>query len=88
MEKPDFSTTCWVCCTATNSGATGFLSNVGYVHENNLVGKAKIIFFSNDTKKGSVLKDENNSFGSQRTSKGSQRKSHGSGFSGLFNAER
>jgi len=33
-----------------------FLSSVGYVHEINLVGKAKIIFFSNDTKKGSVLK--------------------------------
>ncbi len=29
---------------------------VGYVHKNNLIGKAKIIFFSNDTKKGSVLK--------------------------------
>ena len=32
------------------------LSSVGYVHEINLIGKAKIIFFSNDTKKGSVLK--------------------------------
>ena len=33
-----------------------FLSSVGYVHETNLVGKAQIIFFSNDTNKGSVLK--------------------------------
>ena len=33
-----------------------FLSSVGYVHENNLVGKAQMIFFSNDTKKGSALK--------------------------------
>ena len=33
-----------------------FLSNVGYVHENNLVGKAQIVFFSNNTNKGSVLK--------------------------------
>ena len=33
-----------------------FLSSVGYVHENNLVGKAQMIFFSNDTKKGSILK--------------------------------
>ena len=33
-----------------------FLSSVGYVHENNLVGKAQIIFFSNDTIRGSVLK--------------------------------
>ena len=33
-----------------------FLSNVVYVHKNNLVGKARIIFFSNDTKVSSVLK--------------------------------
>ncbi len=33
-----------------------FLDSVGYVHQNNLVGKAKLIFFSNDTLKGSVLK--------------------------------
>ena len=33
-----------------------FLSEVGYVHKDNLVGKAQIIFFSNNTEKGSVLK--------------------------------
>lgn len=33
-----------------------FLSSVGYVPIINLVGKAKIIFFSNDTISGSVLK--------------------------------
>ena len=33
-----------------------FLSSVGYVHENNLVGKAQIVFFSNDTKKSSLFK--------------------------------
>ncbi len=33
-----------------------FLSEVGYVNKLNLVGKAKIIFFSNDTKVGSFLK--------------------------------
>ena len=33
-----------------------FLSEVGYVKELNLVGNAKIIFFSNDTKNGSLLK--------------------------------
>ena len=33
-----------------------FLNEVGYVNNLNLVGKAKIIFFSNDTKKGSLLK--------------------------------
>ncbi len=38
------------------SSDSRYLTNVGYVHENNLVGKAQIIFFSNDTKMGSVLK--------------------------------
>ena len=33
-----------------------FLSSVGYVHKNNLVGKAQIIFYSNDKQKGSILK--------------------------------
>tara|TARA_B100001123_G_C15266659_1_gene1008694 strand:+ start:404 stop:1132 length:729 start_codon:yes stop_codon:yes gene_type:complete len=33
-----------------------FLSSVGYVNFNNLVGKAQIIFFSNDKKKGSIFK--------------------------------
>ena len=33
-----------------------FLSSVGYVSFNNLVGKARLIFFSNDNKKGSLLK--------------------------------
>tara|TARA_B100001057_G_scaffold166032_1_gene166746 strand:+ start:1639 stop:2379 length:741 start_codon:yes stop_codon:yes gene_type:complete len=33
-----------------------FLSEVGYVKNINLVGKAKLIFFSNDTIKGSFLK--------------------------------
>ena len=33
-----------------------FLSSVGYVHKDNLVGKARLIFFSNDTSKGSVFK--------------------------------
>ena len=33
-----------------------FLSSVGYVNFNNLVGKARLIFFSNDRKKGSFFK--------------------------------
>ena len=33
-----------------------FLSSVGYVNFNNLVGKARIVFFSSDKKKGSLLK--------------------------------
>ena len=33
-----------------------FLSEVGYVHKNNLVGKAQILFFSTDPKVGSIFK--------------------------------
>ena len=33
-----------------------FLSSVGYVHKNNLVGKAQFIFFSSDSKIGSIFK--------------------------------
>ena len=33
-----------------------FLADVGYVHEDNLVGKAQFIFFSSDYNKGSVFK--------------------------------
>ena len=46
-----------------------FLDDVGYVNNLNLVGKAKIIFFSNDTKNGSLLKFWNlqNSFRIERT---------------------
>ncbi len=49
-----------------------FLEDVGYVKKINLLGKAKIIFFSNDTKKGSLLKIWNlhNSFRLDRTFKG------------------
>tara|TARA_B100001093_G_C26829491_1_gene1015504 strand:- start:300 stop:1040 length:741 start_codon:yes stop_codon:yes gene_type:complete len=45
-----------------------FLSEVGYVNKLNLVGQAKIIFFSNDTKSGSFLKFWNwkNSFRLER----------------------
>ena len=32
-----------------------FLSEVGYVHKDNLVGKAKFLFFSSDSQKGSIL---------------------------------
>tara|TARA_B100002051_G_C16698011_1_gene619275 strand:+ start:417 stop:1145 length:729 start_codon:yes stop_codon:yes gene_type:complete len=33
-----------------------FLSEVGYVHKNNLVGKAQVLFFSSDIKIGSIFK--------------------------------
>tara|TARA_B100001175_G_scaffold315260_1_gene326414 strand:- start:6 stop:740 length:735 start_codon:yes stop_codon:yes gene_type:complete len=33
-----------------------FLSSVGYVHEDNLVGKAQFLFFSSDNKVGSIFK--------------------------------
>ena len=33
-----------------------FLTEVGYVHKNNLVGKAQILFFSSDIKVGSIIK--------------------------------
>ena len=33
-----------------------YLDSVGYVSNNNLVGEAKVIFFSNDTQKSSLLK--------------------------------
>ncbi len=33
-----------------------YLDSVGYVHKNNLVGKAQIIFFSNDTIKSNLIK--------------------------------
>ena len=33
-----------------------FLSEVGYVHKNNLVGKAQILFFSSDPNIGSIFK--------------------------------
>jgi signal peptidase I len=33
-----------------------FLTEVGYVHKNNLVGKAQILFFSSDAKVGSIFK--------------------------------
>jgi signal peptidase I len=33
-----------------------FLTNVGYVHENNLVGKAQFIFFSSDYRVASIFK--------------------------------
>ena len=33
-----------------------FLSEVGYVHQDNLVGKAQLLFFSSNRKKGSIFK--------------------------------
>ena len=49
-----------------------FLNDVGYVKNLNLVGKAKIIFFSNDTNKGRLLKIWNlhKSFRFERTFQG------------------
>ena len=46
-----------------------YLDSVGYVNYINLVGKAQIIFFSNDTIKGSLFKfwNLNNSFRLHRT---------------------
>ena len=38
------------------SSDSRYLSDVGYVSDENLVGRAKIIFFSNDTISGSILK--------------------------------
>jgi signal peptidase I len=32
-----------------------FLSSVGYVHKNNLVGKAQFLFFSNDSEIGNLF---------------------------------
>ncbi len=32
-----------------------FLSEVGYVHRNNLVGKAQLLFFSSDSRQGSIF---------------------------------
>ena len=32
-----------------------YLTSVGYVHKDNLVGKAQFIFFSSDTRKGSIF---------------------------------
>ena len=48
-----------------------FLEEIGYVKNLNLVGKAKLIFFSNNTKKGSLIKLWNlhNSFRLNRTFK-------------------
>ena len=39
-----------------NSSDSRWLSGLGYVHKDNLVGKARIIFFSSDRKIGSILK--------------------------------
>ena len=49
-----------------------FLGTVGYVNKLNLVGEAKVIFFSNDTNKGRLLKFWNlkNSFRVERTFQG------------------
>ena len=39
-----------------NSKDSRYLFGPGYIHKNNLVGKAQLIFFSNDKKKGSLFK--------------------------------
>ena len=39
-----------------NSKDSRYLPGPGYIHKNNLVGKAQLIFFSNDKKKGSLFK--------------------------------
>ena len=48
-----------------------FLDEVGYVKKINLVGKAKFLFFSNDTNKSSLIKFWNlgSSFRTERTFK-------------------
>tara|TARA_Y100000590_G_C15601218_1_gene970128 strand:- start:525 stop:1268 length:744 start_codon:yes stop_codon:yes gene_type:complete len=38
------------------SSDSRYLSKVGYVHKDNLVGKAQILFFSSDSKIGSIFK--------------------------------
>ena len=38
------------------SSDSRYLSRVGFVSNENLVGKASVIFFSNDTVSGSILK--------------------------------
>ena len=49
-----------------------YLESVGYVNNLNLVGEAKLIFFSNDTNVSSLLKfwNLNKSFRSERLFKG------------------
>ena len=49
-----------------------YLDSVGYVNNLNLVGEAKLIFFSNDTNVSSLLKfwNLNKSFRSERLFKG------------------
>ena len=39
-----------------NSKDSRYLPGPGYIHKSNLVGKAQLIFFSNDKKKGSLFK--------------------------------
>ena len=46
----------FLCFNRDCSKDSRYLSSVGYVSNKNLVGKASIIFFSNDTVSGSILK--------------------------------